>query len=85
VLKKYITETKLREVLNTLMDYIAVTPVTGEVLKRATKSKMKDFEDAIQLITAYEAGVDFFVTRNIKDFKEAEIPVYAPDEVIDRI
>jgi predicted nucleic acid-binding protein len=85
ILKKYVAETQLREILNNLMDYVTIAPVTAEVLKRATKSKMKDFEDAIQLIAAYDAGADCFVTRNIKDFKESEIPVYAPDEVIDRI
>ena len=35
----------------------------------------KDYEDAIQHFTALENGVDAIITRNLKDFQKAKLPV----------
>jgi hypothetical protein len=29
--------------------------------------------------------MECIVTRNIKDYKDCELPVYLPDEIIDRL
>jgi predicted nucleic acid-binding protein len=44
-----------------------------------------DIEDAFQYYTALQAGCDFFVTVNIKDFKKGEqkkLPVLKPDDFL---
>ena len=44
-----------------------------------------DIEDAFQYYTALQAGCDFFVTANIKDFKKGEqkkMPVLKPDDYL---
>ncbi|MCK4992012.1 MAG: hypothetical protein KAS29_16045 [Bacteroidales bacterium] len=54
--------------------------VDETISKRALQSGFKDFEDAIQYHVALsnpEIGV--IVTRNIKDYKEAELPVMTPE------
>jgi predicted nucleic acid-binding protein len=84
--KKYIGEKELREVLYNLMEYIQVIPIDGEILKKGLKSKYKDLEDAVQIISAYSIDkIDCIVTRNIKDFRDAEIPVYSPEELVERL
>jgi predicted nucleic acid-binding protein len=35
----------------------------------------KDYEDAIQYFTALENGVDAIITRNLKDFHKAKLPI----------
>ncbi len=35
----------------------------------------KDYEDALQYFTALENGVDAIITRNLKDFQKARLPV----------
>lgn len=35
----------------------------------------KDFEDALQYFTALENGIDAIITRNLKDFQKAKLPV----------
>lgn len=83
LLKKYVTEKELREMLLYLLDYLTVIPIDIDVLKRSLKSKYKDFEDAIQIVAAQSIEkIDCIVTRNVKDFKGAEIPVLAPDEFV---
>jgi len=83
LLKKYIGEKKLREILYNLTEFITIIEINESIIKKALKSKYKDFEDAIQIITSYSIDkMDCIVTRNIKDFKDAEIPVFTPDELI---
>jgi len=83
LLKKYIDEKELREILYNILDYLNIVAIDQDVIKKGLKSKHKDFEDALQIISAYSiANLDCIVTRNIKDFKGSEIPVLTPDELI---
>lgn len=82
LLKKYMSEADLRNVLTNLFDFVTIIPVDVEVLKKGLRSKHKDFEDAIQIICANSIDkIDCIVTRNIKDFRNSEIPVFSPDEL----
>ena len=82
LLKKYLDEKPLREVLYNLLDYLTVVPVDIDVLKKGLRSKHKDFEDAIQVLCASSIEkIDCIVTRNTKDFKDCEILVMTPDEL----
>ena len=46
-------------------------------------TEFEDFEDAMQYFSAMRESVDYIVTRNKKDFKAAQIPVFEPQEFID--
>jgi len=86
LLKKYVAEKELREILYNLLDYINVIPVDTDTIKKSLKSKHKDFEDAIQMICAYSIEkIDCIVTRNIKDFRDSELLVLPPDELVKKI
>ena len=81
LLKKYMDEKALREVLYDLLDYLTVIAIDVAILKKGLRSRHKDFEDAIQIICAStEDKIDLIVTRNTKDYKYSEIPVLTPDE-----
>jgi predicted nucleic acid-binding protein len=82
ILKKYVTEKELREILLTLITLLDVAPVDLDVLKKGLRSIHKDFEDAIQMICASSIpGINYIVTRNTKDFKTSELVVLTPDEM----
>jgi len=82
LMKKYMDEKKLREVLLSLLDYLTVLAVDVDILKKSLRSSHKDFEDAIQILCASnEENMEFIVTRNTKDFQKSEIPVLTPDEL----
>ncbi|OFY98423.1 MAG: twitching motility protein PilT [Bacteroidetes bacterium RIFCSPLOWO2_12_FULL_31_6] len=86
LLKKYIGEKELREILFNLLDFIQVIPVNVDTIKKGLKSKHKDFEDAFQMISANSVEkMDYIITRNIKDFKDAEISVLPPDEFVNSL
>jgi predicted nucleic acid-binding protein len=82
LLKKYVEEKDLRDILSSLLEYLDVIPVDLDVLKKGLRSNHKDFEDAIQIICASSiTGIDFIVTRNTKDFKTSNTAVLTPDEL----
>jgi len=83
LLKKYIGEKDLRVLLHSLLDYIDLTAIDLPIIKKSLLSNHKDFEDAIQIFAANSIGnLDFIVTRNIKDFKNAGVNVLPPDELL---
>lgn len=83
LLKKYIDEKELRDVLHNILDYLYIVAIDIDVIKKGLKSKHKDFDDALQIISAYSIDkLDCIVTRNTKDFKSSEILVLTPDELV---
>jgi len=83
LLKKHVGEKELRDLLYTLLDFIDLIAIDTSIIKKSLLSNHKDFEDAIQIFAAGSiTNLDFIVTRNLKDFKDAGIPVFPPDEII---
>ena len=86
LLKKYIEEKELRVILHNLLEFITIIPVDLDVLRKSLNSNQKDFEDAIQIYCASTVNrMEYIVTRNIKDFKNAEIPAILPNEIIAKL
>ena len=80
VLRKYATHQRVVSRLKELSELLHIMNVDETIIKRALQSGFKDFEDAIQYHVALsnpEIGV--IVTSNIKDYKEAELPVMTPE------
>lgn len=83
LLKKHIGEKELRVLLFSLLDYVDLIAIDSAIIKKSLLSSHKDFEDAIQIIAASSVlNLDFIVTRNLKDFKDADITVLPPDEAL---
>ena len=50
--------------------------------RKAIASNTTDYEDAVMIETAVRSGMDCIVTRNIKDYTAAPLPVYAPSDFL---
>ena len=79
LLSRQYSLTEARRILSKFKVLVQVLPVDDKVIELALHSKFKDFEDAIQYFTAIESGITFLLTRNIKDYKKAEIFVQTPE------
>lgn len=64
-----------------ILELFDVALVSQSVLETALTSGFSDFEDAVLYEAAKHAIVDCIVTRNIKDFKLATLPIYLPSEL----
>lgn len=86
ILQKYVEEKKLKNTLLYLLEYIEIVSIDGDVMIKSIKSKDKDFEDAIQMNAAYSVSkINCIVTRNIKDFKHCQLPVFGPDQIVEQL
>jgi predicted nucleic acid-binding protein len=61
---------------------VTVLPVTDKAIDLALASRFADFEDAIQYFTAIEHAIKTLITRNLKDYKHADIPVMTADSYL---
>lgn len=68
--------------LKEIRSMLSITAIDETVIDSALKSERADFEDAVQYFAALNAGVDVIVTRNIKDYKQAAIPVLTPEQFL---
>lgn len=76
---------KIKDAAQRLTDFVSVCEIEhagrSSVLL-ALGSLFKDKEDALQYYTALHAKADYFITRNVKDYKHREqsLPVYLPQD-----
>lgn len=72
---------------NALRDVCSIFNVVSasqeEIFDAIQKDKFADFEDCLQDKCAKEAGADFIITCNIKDYENSEVPAITPREFID--
>lgn len=65
-----------------LLQYVDVAAVDKAVIMRALKLGLTDFEDAVQVGAAEQAGIDIIITRNESDFKDAAIRALNPGDFL---
>lgn len=81
ILNKHIDDSSLRNIIDGLLNYVAIVSVDNDIIKKSLQSKHKDFEDAIQILCAHSVNnLHCIITRNIKDFKHSNLLVVSPDE-----
>ena len=54
-------------------------------LEAAITSKIKDFEDAVQLACAIAERLEAIITRNAQDFSGATLPILSVNELLERL
>lgn len=82
----YLLERKLNYedlslVLRQFASIVEIASVDERTVRKSL-SAFRDIEDAMQHYAALQTGCDAIVTRNVKDFTQADIPVYTPDEFL---
>ena len=70
------------EFIDTILEDFQVCPVSTETAHVSRKLHFGDYEDAMQAACALSAGVDWIITRNIKDFAASPIRAIRPDEFV---
>ena len=65
-----------------LLTLFHIAEVNAAVLEMAMDSNFDDFEDAVQYYAGIICGIDGLVTRNPKDYRGSDLPVYLPGELL---
>jgi len=71
-----------RVTLSELLSFLSVAAVDQAVIEQALNLPYQDFEDAVQMIAAVRAGVQYLITRNVRDYKAGPLPVLQPAELL---
>lgn len=85
VLNKQISN-EAREILRKFKVLVRILSLNDKILDLALNDTgFNDFEDAIQYFTAIDNKQEIILTRNIKDFKNASIPVMTAEAFLNTI
>ena len=68
-----------KSLLEELLSYFSIAPVTGKIVKQALSSRFNDFEDAVSHYAGFSERVSVILTRNLKDFSKGEIQAILPE------
>lgn len=82
LLSKHLDKGKANTCIHSIMALFEVAAVNRLVIEKALESRFTDFEDSVLHESAIHAGAEYIVSRNIKDFKNAKIPVFPPIEFL---
>lgn len=85
IARKARSSSGLREAVKELLQAVKVCPLDDSVLNAAFALPFSDYEDAVQHCCATAAGLDAIVTRNVRDYKNATLPVFTPAEFLNHI
>jgi predicted nucleic acid-binding protein len=82
ILGRQFSTEQVRKKLLKFKTLVTVLPVGDKTVELALSSDFKDFEDGLQYYTAIEAGLKTLLTRNLKDYKTAEISVMSAENYL---
>jgi len=80
--EKHADPVSARKHIRTLLLLFDVAEVRRATLLEALESGFTDFEDAVLHQAGLTAQVDGIVTRDQAGFRESELPVYSPQELL---
>lgn len=84
ITRKSFTVAERYDIMRGLLEVCHIANADKQVLLNALSVDVPDFEDMVQLHSAVLASVDCIVTRNVKDFTSASIPVLTPADFLIR-
>ena len=64
--------------ISLLLSVFEVVELDKQILQQALDSPVKDFEDAIQFHCAVRGNADCIVTRDLRHYRNADLPVMSP-------
>ena len=85
IMRKQLDPEKIEEVYQKLSLIFEFADFSVSDLTRAAELNWKDFEDAVQSVTAERIHADYIVTRNVRDFSKSRVMAFTPSELLARI
>jgi predicted nucleic acid-binding protein len=84
-LTKFENAEKSKEKLRKFKIISEIADLDELTIEKGLNSNFSDFEDSLQYFSALKSNCKILITRNVKDFRESQIPVMTPDEYLTSI
>jgi len=78
LVRKDRSTSEARATITNLLQFVEIAPIVQSTIEQALNLDYRDFEDAVQMISALQCKVDYLITRNEKDYQPALLPVLQP-------
>lgn len=78
LIQKGKSPSEARATITNLLQFLKIGIVDQTTIEQALNLDYRDFEDAVQMMSAVQCKVDCLITRNIKDYQTALLPVVQP-------
>jgi predicted nucleic acid-binding protein len=75
LISKQLSSEQAKQILRKFRLLVHIVPLNEKIIDLALNSKFNDFGDAIQYYCAIENECDILLTRNLRDYKKAQITV----------
>jgi len=82
LISKHKSVEKAKEILRKFKVLVHVAPLNDKIIDLALNSDFSDFEDAIQYFSALQNEIEVLLTRNLKDYRKAQITVLTAQDFI---
>lgn len=80
--EKKISHKLVKREIEKLLKIVKICTADSRILQSALASPITDYEDAVQHESAVTENIDAIVTRNTKDFKNASVKIFSPNEFL---
>jgi predicted nucleic acid-binding protein len=78
LIQKGKSSSEARSTITNLLQFLKISSVDQASIEQALNLDYRDFEDAVQMMSAVQSKADYLITRNIKDYQPALLPVLQP-------
>ena len=78
LIQKGKSSSEARATITNLLQFLKISAVDQATIEQALNLDYRDFEDAVQMMSAVQCKADYLITRNIKDYQPALLPVVQP-------
>ncbi|MQA92055.1 MAG: PIN domain-containing protein [Gemmatimonas sp.] len=79
------TKERAKLFIGELLRFVQIAPVSTELLQRALKLPVSDFEDAMQVVCAEACDADVIATRNVMDYRRSPIRPMTPAKLLGQL
>ena len=82
IMRKELDPKKTAQLVDSLTLIFDIAGLDESDLKAAARMYISDYEDAVQICQAKRIKADAIITRNVKDFKDSDVPIITPEEFL---
>jgi len=79
IMRRQMDPETISDVIQKLGLIFRFTELTPADLRKAAEMQWRDFEDAIQSVTARRVRADYIITRNTMDYSDSPVQAITPD------
>jgi predicted nucleic acid-binding protein len=85
LIQKDQSSAQARANITSLLQFLEIAPVDQNTIEQALNLDYRDFEDAVQMISALQCKAEYLITRNASDYQPALLPAIQPVDFLGTI